>query len=124
MFLALGSGQAFDFGDELTIGGRDAVSSPPRQHCRKRSSRQPELSQARPSDSQRGGRAQAHSRQLPVALGPSVHRPSGAQTTEACRRHSFLIRVIFARTEGHIALWEEGALPVTRGRSCKTAPPR
>ena len=27
MFLALGSGQAFDFGDELTIGGRDAVSS-------------------------------------------------------------------------------------------------
>ena len=41
---------------------------------RKRSSRQPELSQARPSDSQRGGRAQAHSRQLPVALGPSVQR--------------------------------------------------
>ena len=66
-FLALGrrltSGRA---DDRWTRCSELLVSS------RKRSTRQPELSQAGPSDSQRGGRARAHSRQLPVALGLSV----------------------------------------------------
>ena len=92
---------------------------------RKRSTRQPELSQVGPSDSQRGGRARAHSRQ------PSAPTNCRWRSVSACRPPvqtnctrpseglSFLIRFFFGRTQ--IALGRRG---VTRGRSFgKTGPP-
>ena len=115
--------QAFDFGDEVTIGGRDAVSS----------------SSAFVSD--RLGSLSYHKPDHPTlnaaaALGPTranqVRQPTagGARSQRAdltvqtnCTRPSeglsFLIRFFFGRTQ--IALGRRG---VTRGRSFgKTGPP-
>ena len=105
-FLALGrrltSGRA---DDRWTRCSELLVSS------RKRSTWQPELSQAGPSDSQRGGRARAHSRQLPVALGLSV-QASGADQLHATFGRCLFPNPIFIRTHARtqIALWREGVL--------------
>ena len=89
---------------------------------RKRSTRQPELSQAGPSDSQRGGRARAHSRQLPVALGLSV-QPSGADQLHVTFGRCLFPNPIFIRTDGHKSRYGDRGSYV-RGRSPgKTGPP-
>ena len=110
--------QAFDFGDELTIGGRDAVSS----------------SSAVVSD--RLGSLSYHKPDHPTlnaaaALGPTrancrwrsvsaCRPPVQTNCTRLSEGLSFLIRFLFGRTQ--IALWEKGCY--VRGRSSgKTGPP-
>ena len=84
---------------------------------RKRSTRQPELSQAGPSDSQRGGRARAH---LNTANCRAAARAPSVQTRRFECRPCYFPLLSDARTQ--IALWEKGCY--VRGRSSgKTGPP-
>ena len=85
---------------------------------RKRSTRQPELSQVGPSDSQRGGRARAH---LNTANCRAAARAPSVQTRRfECRPCYFPLFYSDGRTQ--IALWEKGCY--VRGRSSgKTGPP-
>ena len=110
----LGPRQAFDFGDELTIGGRDAVSS----------------SSAVVSD--RLGSLSYHKPDHPTlnaaaALGPTSTPPTAVllRGHRACRRcylsADLATSPYFYRTDTNRAM---GAGGVTRGRSCgKTGPP-
>ena len=111
--------QAFDFGDEVTIGGRDAVSS----------------SSAFVSD--RLGSLSYHKSDHPTlnaaaALGPTSTPPTAVllRGHRACRRGDLSADlatspsssplILFGRTQ--IALWEKGCY--VRGRSPgKTGPP-
>ena len=110
----LGPRQVFDFGDELTIGGRDAVSS----------------SSAVVSD--RLGSLSYHKPDHPTlnaaaALGPTSTPPTAVllRGHRACRRGHLSADLatsplIIGRTQ--IALWEKGCY--VRGRSSgKTGPP-
>ena len=112
----LGPRQAFDFGDELTIGGRDAVSS----------------SSAVVSD--RLGSLSYHKPDHPTlnaaaALGPTSTPPTAVllRGHRACRRGDLsadLATSPYYRTDvrTQIALWEKGCY--VRGRSPgKTGPP-
>ena len=84
---------------------------------RKRSTRQPELSQAGPSDSQRGGRARAH---LNTANCRAAARAPSVQTRPFECRPCYFPLLSDVRTQ--IALWDKGCY--VRGRSSgKTGPP-
>ena len=84
---------------------------------RKRSTRQPELSQAGPSDSQRGGRARAH---LNTPNCRAAARAPSVQTMLFECRPCYFPLLWHGRTQ--IALWERGCY--VRGRSSgKTGPP-
>ena len=89
---------------------------------RKRSTRQPELSQAGPSDSQRGGRARAHSRQLPVALGLSV-QASGADQLHATFGRCLFPNPIFIRTHGHKSRYGRKGVTCAAVLLVRLAPP-
>ena len=89
---------------------------------RKRSTRQPELSQAGPSDSQRGGRARAHSRQLPVALGLSV-QPSGADQLHVTFGRCLFPNPIFIRTDGHKSRYGRRGVTCAAVLLVRLAPP-
>ena len=106
--------QAFDFGDEVTIGGRDAVSS----------------SSAFVSD--RLGSLSYHKSDHPTlnaaaALGPTSTPPTAVllRGHRACRRGDLsadLATSPYYRTDGHKSRY--GRRGVTRGRSSgKTGPP-
>lgn len=113
--------QAFDFGDEVTIGGRDAVSS----SSAFVSDRLGSLSYHKsdhPTLNAAAALGPTRANQLPVALGLNVQTsPLQTNCTRSFgRSFSFLIRFLFARTQ--IALWEKGCY--VRGRSSgKTGPP-
>ena len=111
--------QAFDFGDEVTIGGRDAVSS----SSAFVSDRLGSLSYHKsdhPTLNAAAALGPTRANQLPVALGLSVQTLVQTNCTRPSEGLSFLIRIFFGRTQ--IALWEKGCY--VRGRSPKTAPPR
>ena len=78
---------------------------------RKRSTRQPELSQAGPSDSQRGGRARAH---LNTANCRAAARAPSVQTMLFECRPCYL-PLFYSHGRTQIALWERGCY--VRGRS-------
>ena len=89
--------QAFDFGDEVTIGGRDAVSS----SSAFVSDRLGSLSYHKPGHPTLNAAAAlgpTRANQLPVALGLSV-QTLRCRPREASEGVSFLIRFLFARTD-------------------------
>ena len=91
--------QAFDFGDEVTIGGRDAVSS----SSAFVSDRLGSLSYHTPDHPTLNAAAAlgpTRANQLPVALGLSV-QPSGADQLHATFGRSLFPNPSFFRTDGH-----------------------
>ena len=121
----LGPRQAFDFGHELTIGGRDAVSSSSAvvsDRVGSLSYHKPDHPTLNEAAALRPTRANCRWRSVPVCRG------SGADN-EAYRRHSFLIRFIYAAfPQSNRAYGGRRSVTVSscamRGRSSgKTAPP-
>ena len=112
--------QAFDFGDEVTIGGRDAVSS----SSAFVSDRLGSLSYHKsdhPTLNAAAALGPTRANQLPVALGLSV-QASGADQLHATFGRSLFPNPNFFRTDGHKSRY--GRRGVTRGRSSgKTGPP-
>ena len=101
----LGPRQAFDFGDELTIGGRDAVSS----SSAVVSDRLGSLSYHKPDHPTLNAAAAlgpTRANQLPVALSLSVQTLRCRPTARTSEGVSFLIRFLFARTDTNRAMGE------------------
>ena len=111
----LGPRQAFDFGDELTIGGRDAVSS----SSAVVSDRLGSLSYHKP-DHPTLNAAAALSAHLNTANCRAAARAPSVQTRPFECRPCYFPLINGGRTQ--IALWEKGCY--VRGRSSgKTGPP-
>ena len=119
----LGPRQAFDFGDELTIGGRDAVSS----SSAVVSDRLGSLSYHKPDHPTLNAAAAlgplvAHSRQLPVALGLSV-QTSGADELHATFGRSLFPNPNFFRTDGHKSRYGRRGVTCAAVLLVRLAPP-
>ena len=112
--------QAFDFGDEVTIGGRDAVSS----SSAFVSDRLGSLSYHKPGHPTYAAAALGPTRanQLPVALGLSV-QASGADQLHATFGRSLFPNPNFIRTHGHKSRYGRRGVTCAAVLLVRLAPP-